>query len=294
MAEPPRKWARGSNQWVKRPGATPATSAAQTARLKAQADAAARVSNSPEEWRQEDTGINWSDFAVDSIKPSTTERARARFRAQLPELIWNTAALEGNTFTLPEVRTLLDGVTVHGHKLDEQSQILDLSNAYNHLDDLLASGTFSLSKEVSDRFNGLVAVNEAIEAGHFRGEGAANGGGNVQLSNGGYVQGDPHGEGGELLRQNFEDLTTYLATVEDPRERALIYFASAARRQYYFDGNKRTARLMMAGELMASGYDVVSVPVARRLEFNNALDVLFESRDATELLRFLATCTLPE
>ncbi|HJT90684.1 MAG TPA: hypothetical protein VJ777_01905, partial [Mycobacterium sp.] len=250
MAEPPRKWARGSNQWVKRTGTTPPTPPAQSARLKAQADAAARVTDDAEAWRTEDTGITWSEFSVESIKPSTTERARARFRAHLPELIWNTAALEGNTFTLPEVRTLLEGVTVQGHKIDEQAQILDLSNAYNHLDDLLATGTFSLSKEVSDHFNGLVAVNEAIESGHFRGEGAANGGGNVQLSNGGYVQGDPHGEGGELLRQNFEDLTTFLDTIDDPRVRALIYFASAARRQYYFDGNKRTARLMMAGELM--------------------------------------------
>jgi hypothetical protein len=31
-----------------------------------------------------------------------------------------------------------------------------------------------------------------------------------------------------------------------------------------------------------------------KLEFNNALDVLFDQDDATELLRFLSTCTLPE
>jgi hypothetical protein len=31
----------------------------------------------------------------------------------------------------------------------------------------------------------------------------------------------------------------------------------------------------------------------RKLEFNNALDVLFDQDDATELLRFLSTWTLP-
>ena len=62
---------------------------------------------------------------------------------------------------------------------------------------------------------------------------------------------------------------------------------------FYVDGNRRTVRLMMAGELIFSGYDLVSVPYSRKLEFNNALDVLFDQDDATELLRFLGTCTLP-
>ena len=59
-----------------------------------------------------------------------------------------------------------------------------------------------------------------------------------------------------------------------------------------FDGNKRTARLMMTGELRSSGCDVVSVPYDRRLEHHNALDALFAQDDATELLRFRVTCTL--
>jgi hypothetical protein len=95
------------------------------------------------------------------------------------------------------------------------------------------------------------------------------------------------------LREHFADLVEYLSTVSDARRRALIYFASATRRQFYFDGNKRTARLMMVGELMSNSYDLVSVPYSRKLEFNNALDVLFDQDDATELLRFLSTCTLP-
>jgi hypothetical protein len=49
---------------------------------------------------------------------------------------------------------------------------------------------------------------------------------------------------------------------------------------------------MMTGELMSSGYDLVSVPYSRRLEYNNVLDILFDRDDATELLRFLTTCTL--
>lgn len=245
-------------------------------------------------WRFEDTGVAWDAFDVDRIRRSSVERSRHRFRAQLPELIWNTAALEGNNFTLPEVKTLLEGVTVGGKKLEDEQQIIALSEAYSRLDEMVGTGQFALTKDVSDQLHRLVARHEAIEAGWFRGEGSVQGGGTVQLASGGLVPGTEHGEGGVLLREHFAQLVDYLTSLSDARQRALIYFASATRRQFYFDGNKRTARLMMAGELMSNGYDLVSVPYSRRLEFNNALDVLFDRDDATELLRFLGTCTLPE
>ncbi|QAY60643.1 hypothetical protein ET475_12035 [Microbacterium protaetiae] len=72
-----------------------------------------------------------------------------------------------------------------------------------------------------------------------------------------------------------------------------IGFGAATRAQYYFDGNKRTARLLMSGELMAHGFDVVNIPHARRLEYNVALDEMFTTDDATTLLLFLTSCALP-
>ena len=48
--------------------------------------------------------------------------------------------------------------------------------------------------------------------------------------------------------------------------------------------------VMTAGLLMSSGFDAINIPHARRLEFNHALDVLFETDDASELLRFLVSC----
>lgn len=276
-------WARRPSDYIPRPGGR-----------RQQPEPPKASGTDPEQARQrhEYTGLTWESFSVEAIAASDVERARHRFRAHLPDLVWNTAALEGNNFTLPEVRTLLEGITVGGKRLEDEQQIIALSNAYNRLDEMVGRGEFAIRKDVSDELHALVARHEAIDAGRFRGEGSATGGGTVSLANGGWAEGTPHGEGGVLLRQHFDELTSYLETVEDPRRRALVYFASATRRQFYFDGNKRTARLMMTGELTSSGYDVVSVPFSRRLEFNNALDVLFAQDDGTRLLRFLATCTL--
>jgi len=88
---------------------------------------------------------------VAAIRHVGLPAALARYRSHLPELVWNAAALEGNTYTLPEVRTLLGGVSVAGKPLDDERQILALSEAYSHLDQLLADRAFRLDKGTSDR-----------------------------------------------------------------------------------------------------------------------------------------------
>ena len=237
-------------------------------------------------------GITWDAISLTNISGTPVERARHRYRESLPDLIWNAAALEGNTFTLPEVRTLLDGVTVGGHRTADEQQILALSEAYSRLDKKVGSGEYHLSKVVSDELHKIVAVHEAIESGHFRGQGSVSGGGTVRLASGGIAPGIDAGANGEVLIEKYMNLLDYLGTLADPRERALAYFAAATRAQLYFDGNKRTARLMMTGELMSHGFDAVSIPYARKLEYNVALDRLFQDNDGTELMQFLASCAI--
>ncbi|MET4780647.1 hypothetical protein [Glaciihabitans sp. UYNi722] len=277
-----RGWDRGSNHYQKRikPSAGLGLPSTHSIALGASGHAADQLAL---------TGITWDPTALDFdlIQEPTPQRVRSRFRAQLPEFIWDAAALEGNPYTLPEVQTLLAGITVTGHKLEDQNQILALNEGYNHVDTLVETGAFSLDKSTSDEIHGLVAVHEAIESGHFRGEGQVGGGGHVSIGErGAYVASDP-GERGETLIEEFGDLIDYLDTVEDPRERAIAYFAAATHRQFYFDGNKRTARILMTGTLMSAGYDAISVSANRRLEFNTHLGELFVDHDATNLMRFI-------
>ena len=238
--------------------------------------------------------ITWRPAEVDFelIQRSPVQWSLFRLEKSLPELVWNAAALEGNTFTLPQVQTLLDGVTVGGKRLEEAEQILALSEAMGVMIDSLRDGTFALSKEMSDQIHGIVAQHEAIESGHFRGEGSVTGGGNVLLASGGAVDGDPAGERGAQLQTDFSNLIAAINALQDGRARALTYFASATRSQFYFDGNKRTARIMMTGALIQAGFEPVNIPYARQEEFNVALDVLFRTDDGTKLIEFLTTCTM--
>ena len=49
---------------------------------------------------------------------------------QLSELVCDAVNLEGINFTLPEIQTLLDGITVGGHKLSDQQIALNQAEAW--------------------------------------------------------------------------------------------------------------------------------------------------------------------
>ncbi|WP_228528670.1 hypothetical protein [Microbacterium sp. UFMG61] len=280
------KWGLTSAEFAERAAAN---------RARHQAGSSPRDPFAGDTTRQLRTGrITWRPGSVDfdRIRPSTVERALFRLEKSLPELVWNAAALEGNTFTLPQVQTLLDGVTVGGKRIEEAEQILALSEGMDMMIRAVRDRSFSLNKGMSDRIHGAVAKHEAIESGAFRGEGVVNGGGAVRLAAGGTVDGDPAGAGGEQLQADYRNLLAALDALADPRARALVYFASATRSQFYFDGNKRTARIMMTGALIDAGYEPVNIPFARQEEFNVALDELFRTDDGTRLVEFLTTCTM--
>ncbi len=47
---------------------------------------------------------------------------------------------------------------------------------------------------------------------------------------------------------------------------------------------------MMNGHLMSHGFDAISVPAARRQEFNSTMVEFFMTREGTGMFRFLASC----
>jgi Fic family protein len=222
-------------------------------------------------------GFEWDRSLVPTDVPMhSVERAAFRLHKALPEFVWDASMLEGNPFTFPEVQTLLDGVTVGGHKISDERQVLNLANSAKELLVLVREGGFVLDKPTSDRLHAIVAHDEAVirtaslasldrsdafDAGFFRGEGSE------QRMTPGVALGE-HGRylppetqpGGENLRQlHSRGLVAILNELPTTFERALAYFLFGALQQFYFDGNKRTARYMMNGHLMGNGIDAISV-----------------------------------
>ena len=74
--------------------------------------------------------------------------------------------------------------------------------------------------------------------------------------------------------------------------RAMCMYLLMARQQFFWDGNKRTGRLMMNGMLLSKGHDAICVPAKRRQEFNEKMLGFHDTGDPEPMMLFLASCSL--
>jgi len=238
-------------------------------------------------------GFNWSRLKTpDAISTHSIERVTFRFHQMLSIFVWDASVLEGNPFTYPEVKTLLDGVSVGGRKISDQEQVLNLAESSKHLLALVKANKFKLDKATFTDLHSLVARNEALEWGHFRGEGAETTyTPDVALGeHGRYTPLPTLKEAPDLNRAFLHGVEELNNQVDHPFEKALAFFLFGALQQFFFDGNKRTSRFMMNGILMSAGIDAISVPAAKVQEFNEKMVRFYLSKDATEMMEFMVGC----
>lgn len=191
------------------------------------------------------------------------------------DFIYNTSALEGNAMTFPEVQTLLEGVTVGGHKLSDEQQILNQNRSVNLLFELIEKNEFALDKPTLLKLHSKVAQEEAITWGEFRTSG-------VNIGGTDYIP-----PKASELDTIFENGTTEIKKINHPIIRAITYFLFGAKSQFFFDGNKRTSRLMMNGILLDNGYPILNIKAKDKLEFNQVMIRFYDSNNIQKAIEYL-------
>lgn len=199
-------------------------------------------------------------------------------KRQLPELVYDAVNLEGIQYTLPEVMTLLDGVTVGGHKLSDETITLNQATAWRHLFAALESHHFVLSQDFVCKLHAIAGKEEALKWGCFRD-------GNVTIAGTDYMP-----PSAKTLPQHFEAMLNASQKIEDLYDRAIFVFLNMARTQFFYDVNKRMGRFMMNGILLDAGYPVINVPAKRQLEFNTKMLAFYHNNDPTMMNAFLRSC----
>jgi hypothetical protein len=228
-------------------------------------------------------GFRLPDFTIETATPPNRQRACFRARKVLEEIVYDTVALENNPFTFPEVKTLIEGVTVGGHKIEDAQQVLNQAQSWRRLLHEVATGAFvpfTAGLDSALRLHALAAKEEALEWGVFRT-------GPVTIA-GTDFEPPPWQSLGSVFEAGLETLHR----IDDFHERAIATFLFGALNQFFYDGNKRTSRLMMNGVLLSAGEDGISVPARRALEFNEAMIRFYDTRDGSEMMRFMNGCSL--
>jgi len=221
------------------------------------------------------TQINTVDTDMLSLFKPNKQHAFMLAKKDKIDFIYNTSALEGNAMTYPEVQTLLEGVTVGGHKLSDEQQILNQNRSVNLLFDLIEKERFKLDKAILLKLHEKVAFEEALSWGAFR-DGGVNIGGTDYLP--------PKADELDLL---FEKGIKEIQKITHPIVRAISYFLFGAKCQFFYDGNKRTSRLMMNGILLNEGYPILNIKAKDKLSFNQQMIAFYDGEPIEISIEYL-------
>lgn len=220
-----------------------------------------------------DQGLDWA-------RRITTNKPKALLLAkrEVSVLVHDAVQLEGINFTLPEIQTLLEGVTVGGHKISDQQIALNQHEAWKHLFSAVQQDAFCVSQEFVCNLHAVAAKEEALEWGSFRS-------GMVSIAGTEYVPPVP-----SVLNEQFEKLQAELKSMADIYDRAIHAFLAMARNKFFDDVNKRMGRFMMNGILLSAGYPAINLPAKKKLEFNQLMLPFYETGDETAMNAFMRGC----
>ncbi|MCF6235723.1 MAG: Fic family protein [Gammaproteobacteria bacterium] len=200
--------------------------------------------------------MNLDDFQL--IVPN---KAKALMLAQreVASFVYDAVQLEGINFTLPEIQTLMEGVTVGGHKLSDQQIALNQAQAWKQLFAWIKSDEFEITPDKACELHTIAGKEEALEWGQFRSGGATIAGTEYMPPS------------ADELPHWFETMVQDMVGLKDIYDQAIHIFLTMARCQFFYDVNKRMGRFMMNGVLLNAGYPAINLPAKRKLEFNQLM-----------------------
>ncbi len=202
-------------------------------------------------------------------------------KRQVPELVCDAVNLEGINYTLPEVMTLLDGVTVGGHRLSDETITLNQAAAWKFLFSAIETDQFIFSQDFVCKLHAIAAQNEALKWGQFRD-------GNVTIAGTDYMP-----PLASTLDTHFQQMVNRAQLIVDIYDRAIYVFLEMARTQFFYDVNKRMGRFVMNGILLQAGFPVINVSAKRQLEFNTLMLAFYSSNNQKNMNLFMRSCLDP-
>jgi len=179
--------------------------------------------------------------------------------------------MENRNITFPQTKTILNGVNVPGVTLDDLQAVLNMRDAWRYL---INSIDTPVSLSYICKLNEFVARNEALEWGTLRI-------GNVGISGTDYIPPVPDSEEVE------EELADIILSDKSNTEKAIIAFLWGARRQIFWDGNKRTSILLANKILVENGNGMLTITEKYMARFNELLVEYYNTNEINQIKEFL-------
>ena len=200
-------------------------------------------------------------------------------RANMKQIIYDQAILEGVGTTFPDTEAIIDNGNVNNMKAEDVQKILNLKHAWE----------FILNKDVaaykSDYYLASY-IAKIVNEGFYQDGGRIR---NVSVAIGGssYIPPIPH----ELdVKKHINQLLDNSNNKVDTAIELCLYFMKT---QIYNDGNKRTAVIFANHFLIANGLGLLVINYEKVEEFKSELVRYYEDKDIENIKKLLKMCFVP-
>lgn len=201
----------------------------------------------------------------------TREQSIFLAKKKWDENIYCGMKMENRNVTFPQTQTILNGVNVPGVRLDDIQAILNMRDGWRYLIDHIDE---PVTLPFICKLNEFVARNEALEWGVLRT-------GSVGISGTNYVPPIP------VEEEVQSELNALLSSGNSVTQTAIDVFLWGARRQLFWDGNKRTSLLLANKLLVTTGKGLLTITEKNMEAFNEFLTSFYSTGEKTEIRRFL-------
>lgn len=181
------------------------------------------------------------------------------------EMTYNSNAIEGNTLNLRETSLVInEGITIKGKSLKEHLEVKDHVHALDYLDSLISSDDNKISESLIRDFHKIVMMDTDREwAGKYRES-------DVAIVGASFKPVDSF-----LISEKIKELLNEANSLDDLNiiEKVAIFHHKFVFIHPFYDGNGRTARLLMNYILLKNGYPLSIIKKNDRKRYYRALSL---------------------
>lgn len=206
------------------------------------------------------------------MKKIGKERAITIANKIYDELIYNASLSEGNQMTLLETASTISGIVPKGARTKDVILVENLKNGLDYILESIKDDSFYFDKDTFCRINRLVASQDNFDnLGGFRQYGIK-------------IAGSKHRgtEPSELEFDFYNTLNKYHNSKQDGVE-IINLFLDLCKSQYFGDGNKRTAQVLMCGLLIKEGYTPFTVNF-KDIEYSQPLVDFYDDENKRDII----------
>ena len=215
---------------------------------------------------------------LDSFRPLPVEVVKNLHEDLVLRWTYNSNAIEGNTLTLKETKVALEGITIGGKTMREHFEAINHREAIYFVEELVKKDELLSEFQIKSLHQLIMKNIDDVHAGVYRKT-------NVVISGAEHTPSDAVHVASEMT----DFINWYLndAQILHSVERAARVHADFVKIHPFIDGNGRTSRLLMNFELMKNGFPPAILPVEKRLEYYEALDLAHTKKDYTPFLSLI-------